>query len=514
VPSHLGFAPRPRPAGRLGSLRVATVVAAASLALGGAEAQQPAALRWAGDSEGGAPYIEADPERPDRVVGLDVEIAELIAKELGRRAEFVQIAFTSLDQSAARGDFDIGLDGIEDTPARRASLAVTVPYYEFREVLTVRAADATRFRSLDDLRDRRVATLGGTTAYELLLAAEREHGVHAISYDDDVHPYGDLLNGRVDAVLLDNVIAERSMRRMPGLVTQPDAVAVGHYVGILGPTRAALRDRIDDVLRGAMADGRLEAILRRWLVWNDDQPKLHARVLQAHADAPASADATRAAPTSAWTMTFQYFPSLLSAAAMTLVLSCLSMALAVCCGAVIAVGRVYGGRALRALFTIYVEVMRGTPILLQLFVIYYGLASVVRLPAFVAALIGLGLNYAAYESEIYRGALEAVSRGQLEAARVLGFTDWQTLRLVRAPQALRFALAPMTNDFVAMLKDSSLVSVLTVMELTKRTQIFATNLGSWVVPGALCAALYLAMSLPLAQLARRLEQRWKAADAA
>ena len=180
----------------------------------------------------------------------------------------------------------------------------------------------------------------------------------------------------------------------------------------------------------------------------------------------------------------------------------------------IATGRVYGNRVLRALFTAYVEVTRGTPILLQLFVIYYGLASVVRLPAFIAALLGLGLNYAAYESEIYRGALLAVPRGQLEAARVLGLSNWQTLRLVRAPQAFRFALAPTTNDFVAMLKDSSLVSVLTVMELTKQTQIFATNLGSWVIPGALCAAMYLAMSLPLAQVARRLEARWSAPGAA
>jgi polar amino acid transport system substrate-binding protein len=125
-------------------------------------------------------------------------------------------------------------------------------------------------------------------------------------------------------------------------------------------------------------------------------------------------------------------------------------------------------------------------------------------------LLGLGLNYAAYESEIYRGALEAIPRGQLEAARVLGFTEVQILTLVRGPQAFRLALAPMTNDFVAMLKDSSLVSVLTVMELTKQTQIFATNVGSWIIPGLLCALLYLAMSLPLAGLARRLERRWKA----
>jgi polar amino acid transport system substrate-binding protein len=153
-----------------------------------------------------------------------------------------------------------------------------------------------------------------------------------------------------------------------------------------------------------------------------------------------------------------------------------------------------------------VEVMRGTPLLLQLFVLYFGLASVVQLPAFLAALIGLGLNYSAYESEIYRGALEAVPQGQLDAARTLGLTGRQTLALVRGPQAFRLALAPMTNDFIALLKDSSLVSVITVVELTKQTSIFAANIGSWVVPGALCAAMYLALSLPLARLARRIEK--------
>jgi ABC-type amino acid transport system permease subunit len=152
-----------------------------------------------------------------------------------------------------------------------------------------------------------------------------------------------------------------------------------------------------------------------------------------------------------------------------------------------------------------------TPVLLQLFVIYYGLSDVVRLPAFVAAVVGLGLNYAAYESEIYRAALLAIPRSQLEAARTLGLTERQVFTLVRAPQAARLAVAPMTNDFVALLKDSSLVSVITVVELTKQTAIWATNLGSWVVPGLLCAVVYLAMSLPLARVARRLERRWSVA---
>lgn len=480
----------------------AVVVATVSLAAQGAP---PPALRWGGDAEGGAPFVEADPRDPAIVVGFDVEIAALVARSLNRPAQFVQITFTELDQAVRRGDFDIGLSGIEDTPARRASVAASIPYYEFHEVLTVRAADRDRIRTLADLKGRRVATLGGTIAYETLLAAERTHGIQAVSYDDDVHPYSDLLVGRVDAVLLDNVLADRSMRRMTGLVTQPDNVRTGHYIIIVSPEHAALRDQVNQALLAAMADGRLEAIFRKWNVWNDDQ----ARLFAASTTAARGPDVIAKQP-SKWEITRNYLPSLMRAAVITLVLSCLAMALAVMGGMAIAIARVYGGAVTRVAATAYVEVMRGTPVLLQLFVIYYGLASIIKLPAFLAALLGLGLNYAAYESEIYRSALEAIPRGQLDAAAVLGFTRWQTLRLIRGPQALRLALAPMTNDFVAMLKDSSLVSVLTVVELTKQTQIFATNLGSWVIPGALCAALYLALSLPLGHFARRLESRWGA----
>ncbi len=437
------------------------------------------------------------------LVGFDVEIAELIARQLGRQPQFVQVQFTSLDQSARRGDFDIGLSGVEDIPARRRSLAASVPYYQFREVLTVRDRDRERFRSLADLQGRRVATLGGTMAYDLLLEAEKSHGLTAVSYDDDVHPYSDLAMGRVDAVVLDHVLADRALRRNAGLYTHPEALAVGHYIVITAPENTALRDQVDDILRAAMRDGTLEAIFRKWRVWNDDQPRLYDRVIDSAATQPPAA----VAPTSGESLR-RYLPSLVRAAAITLVLSVVAMAIAVVLGVLIAIGRVYGDPLSRLVLTAYVEVMRGTPVLLQLFVLYYGLASAIRLPAFVAALLGLGLNYAAYESEIYRSALEAVPRGQLEAARILGFSRLQTLRLIRAPQAFRLALAPMTNDFVALLKDSSLVSVLTVVELTKQTQIFATNIGSWVLPGILCALLYLAMSLPLGYLARRLEARW------
>src|SRR5206468_10961801 len=115
-------------------------------------------LRWGGDSEGGAPFVEADPNNPAVVRGFDVEVAEAIANGLGRRAEFVQVTFTAIDQSVERGHFAIGMSGVEDTPPRRAAHSVTIPYFEFHEVLTVRAEDRNRFRTFADLRGRKVGT--------------------------------------------------------------------------------------------------------------------------------------------------------------------------------------------------------------------------------------------------------------------------------------------------------------------------------------------------------------------
>ncbi len=471
---------------------------------------QPRVLVWGGDAEGGAPFVEADPADPSRVRGFDVEVADRIARGLGAgpTARFVQVQWSNIDQSVERGDFTLGLSGVEDTPARRARHAVTLPYFEFREVLAVRPDDQNRIHDLGDLRGRRVATLGATIAYDLLIAARDSTGMIPVSFDDDVHPYADLVAGRVDAVLLDHIIAQRALRRMGGrgfvILAQP--VAVGHYVGVLARADSVLRDSIDAVLREAMHDGSLEQIYRRWSVWDDSQGVLFERILRTGA-AGAAGTPGRSASTVP-VQVVAYLPSLARAAGVTLLVSTLSMTLAVFVGLALASGRLYGSTPLRILTTAYIELIRGTPLLLQLFVIYYGLSGVVRLPALLAAVLALGLNYGAYEAEIYRGALEAVSRTQLEAARTLGFSESQILRLVRGPQALRYALAPMTNDFVALLKDSSLVSVITVVELTKQTAIYATNVGSWIVPGALCAIVYLAMSLPLARLARRLERRW------
>ena len=190
-----------------------------------------------------------------------------------------------------------------------------------------------------------------------------------------------------------------------------------------------------------------------------------------------------------------------------MLISVAAMLVAIPIGMTLALSRLYAPRWVGALASGYIEVFRGTPVLLQLFVIYFGLARVLRFDAFSAAILGLGLNYGAYEGEVYRAGIQAVPKGQMEAAVSLGMSTPLALRRVLLPQAFRFALPNVTNDFIALLKDSSLVSVITVVELTKRATISAENTGSWLLPGLLCAGLYFAMSYPLSRLAKRLEAR-------
>ena len=355
------------------------------------------------------------------------------------------MAYASIDQSVARGDADLGLNGLEDTPARRAAMAVTVPYYEFREVLSVRSSDATRLRTLADLAGRRVGTLGGTMAYDILLAAGSRYRIEAISYDDDVHPYRICCSAVSTRCCSTTSSPSDGVRQLTGVTVQPH-VRSGRALCRRPGARSngALRDQVSAALVAAMRDGSLEQILRKWRVWNDDQPALYAQLLDAgRADAGIRSRRGRpCARRNALAGDAPYLPTLVRAAGDDARYShaCRwrSPSRSACSSQ--AVG--YTARApLRLALTGYVELMRGTPILLQLFVIYYGIAAAVRLPAFAAALAGLALNYAAYESEIYRGALEAVPTGQLEAARTLGFTERQILTLVRGPQAFRLALA-------------------------------------------------------------------------
>lgn len=463
------------------------------------ELQRRGELRWGGDLQGGEPYVFQDPSAPGKLTGFEVEIADALARELGVRAKFVQNDWSSLVPGLERGDFDIILNGLEDTPERRERIHLSAPYFTFGETLTVRRDSS--FTSLLELRGRRVGTLNQTVAHDLLRASP----VEVVLYEGQQEPYLDLAQGRTDAVLLDHVIAERYGCVLESLRCLPDDVARGHYVIGVAKTAPNLAAAIDVALARLSQTHELQSILTRWKLWDARQaPKLAP---PPPATAPAASEPRAPVTPTPRTLTPDHVRLFLEGAWVTLLVSTLSFALASPLGLSLATLRLYAGRPGRWFSAAYVELFRGTPLLLQLYILYFGLADVIRLSPLTAAVLGLALNYGAYEAEVYRAALSSVPVGQTEAARALGFSFWQALRHVVFPQALRTALPAVTNDFVALLKDSSLISVITVVELTKRMTILAVELRDWVTPGLMCAGLYFALSFPLARLARRIERR-------
>ena len=456
-------------------------------------------LRWGGDRQGGEPYVYEDPAHPDELRGFEVDLAAALARELGVKPRFVQNDWSTLVPSLERGTFDVALNGLEVTPARAGRIAFSRPYYLFAERLVTRAQDQPRLHDLASLRGQRVGTLASSQAWDMLLAA----GAAPVPYEGVDEPFIDLEHGRTAAVLLDDIIVDRYEPRHPALRVAGD-IGEGQYAIGVRPADRDLLVAIDGALDRIIARGELRGILAGYGL---DGPR-QGRLARATGPSEAAAASVRApfAAVGPRPLDRHQLLLFLQAAVATLLISTAAMVLAIPLGVVLALARLYLPRV-RGLAVAYIEVVRGTPVLLQLYLLYFGLAGVLSLDAWTAAIVGLGLNYAAYEAEIYRAGIQAIPVGQMEAALALGMTRRLALRRIVMPQALRVALPGMTNDFIALLKDSSLVSVITVVELTKRMTITAVDLRGWLAPGLLCAAMYFAMSYPLARLARRLERR-------
>ncbi|MCM2303096.1 MAG: ABC transporter substrate-binding protein/permease, partial [Elusimicrobia bacterium] len=438
------------------------------LAAGAHAAPAAKTLRWGGDSSGGAPFVFQDPKDPAKTVGFEADLAAALAAELGLQAEFVQNQWDSLVPGLKRGNYDVVINGLEITEDRKAEVEFSDPYYLTYEALTVRV-DTFDIASLADLKGHRAGTLKGALAERLLAETD---GVTVVGYDTQTMLYDDLANGRISAVLMDHPAAvyygiDPRLKNLPG---QFGRMAYGVA---LRKGDAKLLAKVNAALARLMKSGKLREIYERWGIWNpvmaasfadDSKTQAEPTELAAYLAARGVKHGWRAK----LARYLGYVPLLAKGAVTTVQLSLLAMLFAVLLGLALALMKLYGPWPVAALATVYVEFVRGSPLLIQLFFIFYGLPTIgIKLQPFTAAVLGLALNYAAYEAEVYRAGILAIPHAQMEAAFALGMTRWQALRHIIIPQALRLVLPPMTNDFIALLKDSSLVSVITMVELTR-----------------------------------------------
>ena len=213
-------------------------------------------------------------------------------------------------------------------------------------------------------------------------------------------------------------------------------------------------------------------------------------------------------------LVFNSFPLLLIGAGVTIQITVLSTAIGFVIGLIVGVARISHVRLLRMLAEVYVEFFRGTPLLVQIFLFYFALPVLTgqRIDPFIAAISACGINSGAYVAEIFRAGIQSVDEGQMEAGRSLGMTWLQTMRYIIVPQAFKRVIPPLGNEFIAMLKDSSLVSVIGFEELTRRGQlIIAKTYGSFEIWMSV-AVIYLVMTLTISRFVAYLERRCRVHD--
>src|SRR5213594_155133 len=466
-------------------------------------------LVWAADAEGGAPYSFRDPRNPSRIIGFGVDFADALAQRMGRKPRFVQNQWDGLVPGLERAEYDVVINGLEITPERAEKIHFSNPYFYSTLTLTTRADD-TRIHGADDLRGLTAGVLRVTFAERYVQSLGN---VTIRSYDGQVEQFIDLDLGRLDALVMDTPVASYYATGPQVRNFEIPAARMAFGIGIRKNDQELLH-QINDALEAMRRDGTLRKIYTDWGIYNAATAQAfgdHEPVSNDHAIRYREyLDAIRTEHNFKERLNDykRYLPLLLQGALVTLEISAAAMAVAISLGLILAVARVFAPRAVAWPIVGFIEVLRGTPLLIQLFIIFYGLPSIgIRFSPLWAAVIGLGVNYAAYEAENYRAGIQSIPRGQLDAALALGLTRMQTIRRIVLPQAVRLVIPPVTNDFIALLKDSSLVSVITMVELTKMYgQLAATNYD-YIGIGLLTAAIYFLLGLPIARLSRALEAR-------
>jgi polar amino acid transport system substrate-binding protein len=470
------------------------------------EIQKRGVLRWGGDASGGGPYIFHGPE--NQLTGFEFELAQYIASQLGVRSEYVNWEWENLPLILDRGTIDMVLNGYEWSEERERLWSSTTPYYIYKLQLMARTNDDS-IGAWDDLRApagqerKRVGVLQGSAAERYVEKAFGEV-VELKKYPEVTSVMGLVQQGQLDATVQDVPIAIHYGPEFPGLRSVGETEAPGYYVAFVRSSDERLRQRLNAAIASAIQDGTLRRLYEKYGIWNDDQQRL-AEVSQSWPPVVAAAP-------SRWANMAHYAGLLLRAAWTTIKLSFLSMPLAMLLGLIVAIGRLYGPAWVRWPLEAYVELLRGTPLLLQLFVIYYVLPQFtgIGIPEFWAGVLGLGINYSAYEAENYRAGLMAIPRGQMEAALSLGMSTPTALRRIIVPQAVRIVIPPVTNDFIALFKDTSVCSMIAVTELTGMYRFLIQSHPRLMLEfGLMTALLYLLMSYPLSLVARRMETRFK-----
>ena len=381
-------------------------------------------------------------------------------------------------------------------------------------------------QTLADLKGKTVGAQIGTTGAFEIDKVKDANKITPKTYDEIGLAFEDLVNGRLAGVVVDTPTAANYALQNPNYKGKLKTVGAAFTQEFYGVAVKKGNEKVLNVINAGLKKvldaGDNKAIEQKWLQSKDPRRETRIEV----SDGALIPGKGEKSAFSAWRISFFGALALLVLLPLlhpdpyqkillflpdgilkTFEVTLLSIAFSVVVGLLTGIGRISRIRIINRIATIYVEIIRGIPLLVQIFYIYYALGKIVQVPDIMAAVIAMTVCYGAYLGEIFRAGIQSIHKGQMEAAIALGLTRGQALRRVILPQTVRVVLPPLGNEFIALLKDSSLVSILAVSDLLRRGREYASKTFYYFEALTVVALVYLVMTLFFSRLVALMEER-------
>jgi His/Glu/Gln/Arg/opine family amino acid ABC transporter permease subunit len=438
-----------------------------------------------------APFSYHDPTT-GQLAGYDVDVARAVADKLGVRVEFIETPWDSIFAALEANRFDVVANEVTITPERQARYDLSEPYSVGEGVIVTRASD-TSVNSLDDIKGK----VAGETVTSNWAQVARDAGARVEAVEGFTQAITLLNQGRVDVVINDSIavyayLAETNDQSVKIAAKAGERSEQGFAAGKNSGLLPSLNQALDEL----RDDGTLAAISERYLKANAS-------------GAPAPAEPQ---PRSTLGLIVDnLWPLAKAAVTKTIPLTIISFAIGLVIALAVALARLSPNVVLSNVARLYISIIRGTPLLVQLFIVFYALPELgVRIDPFPAAIIAFSLNVGGYAAEVIRAAILSIPKGQWEAAATIGMSYPTSLRRIVLPQATRVAVPPLSNTLISLVKDTSLASTILVTELLRTAQVAAAPTFEFFALYGTAAVYYwvicLVLSFGQARIERRLER--------
>ena len=420
-----------------------------------------------------------------KLTGYDVEMITAIAEKIGRRIEFVETPWDSMFAALESNRFDLVANQVASSTERAAKYDLSDAYLQTGGSIMVRKGDDS-VKSLADIRGK-VAAQSVTSSWSGV-AEKAGAKIEAVAGFTEAATL--LAQGRVDVVVNDTGVVRNYLAVNPSAPVAIAAETPDKAESVFAARKGSgLMPEINRGLAEIRADGTAERISQKYFGADREDPHR----------------------STTWDLVRRSLvPMLQAALTKTLPLTAISFVIGLAIALAAALARMSGSRPLRAVARVYISVIRGTPLLVQLFLIFYGLPAIgLVFDPFLAAVIAFSLNVGGYAAEIIRAAIGAVPRGQWEAATTIGMDYRTSLRRIILPQAARTATPPLANTLLSLVKDSSLASAILVTEMLRQAQILAAPTFDFFVMYLVAGCYYWVICQVLSVFQSRLETRFE-----